>query len=131
MRFYPHQHPCYGGLDWQARSRSVCLVSYAGEVLVHRTMPAAPAPCLKVLAPYRGHLVVAVECLLPWSWRAALCALEGMPCVLGHALSRKAIHGGKAQHDTRDAHKLAALWRGRMLPQASGSPAEMRATRDL
>jgi transposase len=43
----------------------------------------------------------------------------------------KAIHGGKAKHDTMDAHKIALLLRGGMLPQASVYPAEMRATRDL
>lgn len=41
------------------------------------------------------------------------------------------IHGGKAKNDQMDAHKMAAILRGRMLPQASGSLAEMRATRDL
>jgi hypothetical protein len=29
-----------------------------------------------------------------------------------------AIHGGKAKHDTIDAHKIAARLRGGMLPQA-------------
>jgi Transposase IS116/IS110/IS902 family len=53
-----------------------------------------------------------------------------MPFVLGHALSRKAIHGGKANNDTIDSQKIAVLRRGGMLPQASGYPAEMRATRD-
>jgi transposase len=43
----------------------------------------------------------------------------------------KAIHGGKVKHDTIDAHKMAVLLRGGMLPQASVYPAERRATRDL
>ena len=43
----------------------------------------------------------------------------------------KAIHGGKAKNDTIDAHKIAVVLRGGMLPQAYVSPAEMRATRDL
>jgi hypothetical protein len=43
----------------------------------------------------------------------------------------KAIHGGKANNDKIDSHKIAALLRGGMLPKASGYPAEMRATRDL
>jgi transposase len=42
-----------------------------------------------------------------------------------------AIHGGKATHDTIDAHKMAVLLRGGMLPQAYVYPAAMRATRDL
>jgi transposase len=43
----------------------------------------------------------------------------------------KAIHGGKAKNDTIDAHTIAVLRRGGMLPQTSVYPAEMRATRDL
>jgi transposase len=51
--------------------------------------------------------------------------------VLGHALFMKAIHGGKAKNDKIDAHKIAVLLRGGMLPQAYVYPAGMRATRDL
>jgi transposase len=43
----------------------------------------------------------------------------------------KAIHGGKAKHDTIDSPKIAVLLRGGMRPQASVYPAQMRATRDL
>jgi hypothetical protein len=43
----------------------------------------------------------------------------------------KAIHGGKAKNATIDAHKIAVLLRGGMLPQAYVYPAAMRATRDL
>jgi transposase len=94
-------------------------------------MKAAPEPFLKAVAPYRDGLVVAVECIFTWYWLADLCAQEGIPFVLGHALYMKAIHGGKAKNDTIDSHKIAALLRGGMLPHASGYPAAMRATRDL
>jgi hypothetical protein len=50
--------------------------------------------------------------------------------VLGHALYVKAIHGGKAKNDKMDAHKIALLLRGGMLPQAYVYPCQMRATRD-
>jgi transposase len=43
----------------------------------------------------------------------------------------KAIHGGEAKHEKIDAHKIAVLLPGGMLPQTSVYPAEMRATRDL
>jgi hypothetical protein len=43
----------------------------------------------------------------------------------------KAIHGGKAKNDKIDAHKIAVLLRGGMMPQASVYPAEMRVTRDV
>jgi hypothetical protein len=131
MRFYAKPHPCYWGIDLHARRRDVCLVHQDGDGLLHRNMQAAPAPVLKAIAPYREGLVVAVECLFPWSWLADLCAHEGMAFVLGHALSMKAIHGGKAKTDTLDSHKIAVSLRGGMLPQASVDPAPMRATRDL
>ena len=62
---------------------------------------------------------------------ADLCAKEGIAFVLGHALYMKAIHGGKAKNDKIDAHKIAVLLRGGMMPQAYVYPAAMRATRDL
>src|SRR5262245_40565792 len=43
----------------------------------------------------------------------------------------QASHGGKAKNDQIDAQKLAAVRRGGMLPNASGYPAQMRATRAL
>jgi transposase len=69
--------------------------------------------------------------MFTWYWLADLCVQEGIPFVLGRALDMKAIHGGKAKHDTIDSQKIAALWRGGMLPQADVYPAKMRATRDL
>jgi transposase len=109
----------------------VCVLNQAGEVLLHRNMKASPEPFLKAIAPYREDLVVCVECIFTWYWLADLCAREGIPFVLGHALYMKAIHGGKANNDRIDAHKIAVLLRGGMLPQAYVYPAEMRATRDL
>jgi transposase len=109
----------------------VCVLDRDGEIVVHRNMKASPDALLKVVAPYREDIVVAVECIFTWYWLADLCAQEGIPFVLGHALYMKAIHGGKAKNDKIDAHKIAVLLRGGMLPQAYVYPAEMRATRDL
>jgi transposase len=109
----------------------VCILTHDGEILVHRALKAAPAPFRQVIAPYREDLVVGVACLFTWYWLADLCAREDLPFVLGHALSMKAIHGGKAKNDRIDAHKIAVLLRGGLIPQASVYPAEMRATRDL
>jgi transposase len=131
MRFYTTQHPFYCGIDLHARSMYVCILSHDGEILLHRNMKAAPEPFLKAVAPYRDGLVVAVECIFTWYWLADLCAQEGIPFVLGHALYMKAIHGGKAKNDKIDSQKIAALLRGGMLPEAYVYPAEMRATRDL
>jgi transposase len=109
----------------------VCVLSHDGEIVLHRHMKAAPEAFLKAVAPYREGLVVAVECIFTWYWLADLCAEQGIPFVLGHALDMKAIHGGKAKHDKIDSQKIAALLRGGMLPKAYVYPAQMRATRDL
>ena len=131
MRFYTTQHKAYGGMDLHARSLYVCLLSQDGEILRHRPMKTSPETWLKAIAPDREDLVVAVECIFTWYWLADLCAQEQIPFVLGHALSMKAIHGGKAKNDQIDAQNIAVLLRGGMLPQASVYPAAMRATRDL
>ena len=131
MRFYTQQHPFYCGIDLHTRTMYVCILDQSGEVLVHRNMKTDPETFLHVVAPYRQGMVVAVECMFTWYWLADLCADEGIPFVLGHALYMKAIHGGKAKNDKIDSHKIATLLRGGMLPQAYVYPAKMRATRDL
>src|SRR5437016_1851561 len=131
MRFYTKQHQFYCGIDLHARTMYLCILNRDGEILVHRNMPAGPEPFLKAIAPYGEDVVVCVECIFTWYWLADLCAREGLPFVLGHALYMKAIHGGKAKNDKIDAQKIAVLLRGGMLPQAYVYPAEMRATRDL
>jgi len=131
MRFYTTQHPFYCGIDLHARTMYLCILRQDGEGMLHRNMPAAPEPFLKAVAPYRDGLVVAVECIFTWYWLADLCAREGIPFVLGHALYMKAIHGGKAKNEKIDSQNIAVLLRGGRLPQAYVYPAERRATRDL
>jgi transposase len=131
MRFYTKQHPFYCGIDLHARTMYLCILDQAGETLVHRNMTATPEALLKTIAPYREQIVLAAECMFTWYWLADFCADHGIPFVLGHALYMKAIHGGKAKNDKIDAHKIAVLLRGGMLPQAYVYPAAMRATRDL
>jgi transposase len=109
----------------------VCILHQDGEILRHRNLKTRPEAFRKAIAPYREDLVVAVEWILTWSWLADLWARDHLPCVLRPALSMTASHGDKAKHDTLAAHNIAVLLRGGMLPKASVSPAEMRATRDL
>src|SRR5438093_4784634 len=131
MKFYTEQHPHYCGIDLHTRMMYLCILNQAGAIVLHRNMKAEPDSFLKAIAPFRQDIVVAVECMFTWYWLADLCAREGIAFVLGHALYMKAIHGGKAKNDKIDAHKIAALLPGGMIPQAYVYPAEMRATRDL
>jgi transposase len=131
MRFYTKPHQFYCGIDLHARTMYVCILNQDGEIVLHRNMKTSPETLLRNIAPYRADMVVAVEGMFTWYWLADLFAQEGIPFVLGHALYMQAIHGGKAKHDKIDAHKIAVLLRGGMLPQAYVYPAAMRATRDL
>jgi hypothetical protein len=97
---------------------SRCILPRDGAILVHRTMPAGPEPLLTAIAPDRTALVVGVAGIFPWDWLADLGTREAMPCVLGHALSRQALHGGQAKNDNIDAQHMAVLRRGGMRPQA-------------
>jgi transposase len=110
---------------------SVCVLDAAGEILLERKLETTPEAFLQTIAPFREGLVVACECMFTWYWLADLCAKEKIDFVLGHALYMKAIHGGKAKNDKIDAHKIAVLLRGGMLPQAYVYPSGMRETRDL
>jgi transposase len=131
MRFYTQQHRFYCGIALHARTMYICILNQDGEIMVHRDMQASPEPFLKAIAPSRGDIVLAVECILTWYWLADRCAQEGLPFVLGHALYMTAIHGGKANNDTIDSQNIAVLLRGGLWPQADVYPAARRATRDL
>src|SRR5262249_13472717 len=85
----------------------------------------------EVLAPYRPDVVVAVACLFACYWVADFCQADGLPFVLGQALSMKAIHGGTAKDDDLDAEKIGRLLRGGTIPMAYVYPKGMRETRDL
>jgi len=131
MRFYTRQHRHYCGIDLHARTMYVCILGHDGEILLERNLACDPRVFLRTVEPYREDLVVGVECIFTWYWLADLCAREHIVFVLGHALYMKAIHGGKAKNDRIDAHKIAVLLRGGMLPRAYVYPPAMRSTRDL
>ena len=80
MRFYTTQHQFYCGIDLHARTMDVCILNQGGEIVVHRNMKTSPDALLKVLAPSRADLVIAVDCVFTWD-------LAGRPlCSRGHSL---------------------------------------------
>jgi transposase len=114
-----------------ARTLSLCILDAGGQAVLQTTIAAHPTTLRQAIAPYREGLAIACECMFAWYWLADLCEKEQIPFILGHALYMKAIHGGKAKTDAIDAHKIAVLLRGGMLPQAYVYPRGMRETRDL
>ena len=131
MRFYNQAHRFYCGVDLHARTMYLCILDHAGNIVLHKEVPAEPGAFLEAIAPFRDNLVVACECLFCWYWLADLCQAENIAFVLGHALYMKAIHGGKAKDDKIDSRKIAQLLRGGNLPVAYAYPKGLRETRDL
>ena len=117
MRFYTKQHKFTCGVDLHARTIYVCVLDGEGNKLLHRNLKATRESLLGAMGPFRDDLVIGAECMFTWYWLADLCAEEKIPFVLGHALYMKAIHGGKAKNDRIDAHKIATLLRGGMMPR--------------
>src|SRR5450755_885177 len=73
MRFYTQQHQFYCGIDLHARLLAICIVDQAGAIVLQTQIPADKQLLLQTLAPYRGDVVVCVECLFAWYWVADLC----------------------------------------------------------
>jgi len=109
----------------------ICVLDQAGEILVHCNLNTSPDEFLKTVAPCREDLVVACECIFCWYWLADLCAKEGIPFVLGHALYMKAIHGAKVKNDRVDAYKIATLLKFGLLAQGYVYPPRLRGSRGL
>ena len=109
----------------------VCILNQDGEIMLHRNMKASPETFLRPLRPIAKISSSPSSVSSPGTGWPICVRKRGIPFVLGHALYMKAIHGGKAKNDKIDAHKIAVLLRGGMLPQAYVYPAAMRATRDL
>src|SRR5215213_7918286 len=126
MRFYNQPHRFYAGGDLHARTLYLHVLDAGGRTAFHQNLPARPDAFLDAVAPFRDGLVADVECTFARYWLADLCAAEGIPFVLGHALDMKAIRGGKTETDRIDAAKVAGLLRGGLFPQACAYPKELR-----
>jgi len=131
MNFFAEQHKYYCGIDLHARTMYLCIMDQQGTILLHKNIKAEPTPFLDTIEPFMEDVVVAVECMFTWYWLADLCYDNDIHFVLGHALYMKAVHGGKAKNDRIDAHKIAVLLRGGLIPMSYVYPANWRSTRDL
>jgi transposase len=131
MRFYNTQHRFYCGIDLHARTMHPCVLDGAGTVCLDRKLPCHFESLLQAIAPSRVDIVIGVECMFGWYWLADRSADHKLPCVVGHALYMKLIHGAKAKNDRIDANKIAHLLKGGNFPLSYVYPRGMRETRDL
>ena len=111
IRFYKQPHAFYAGIDLHARSMCTHILDHAGQTVFERDLPANPDAFRNAIAPYRNGLVVGVECMFAWYWRADLCEDEAIPFTLGHALYMKAIHGA-ARQGSSSPSCVVCTWHG-------------------
>jgi len=78
-------HP-FCGIDLHTNKMYLCILDETGEIRLHQNIKTDRELFLKVIAPYRESIVVAVEYMFTWHWIADLCISENIPFVLGHAL---------------------------------------------
>ncbi len=116
MRFYSKKHAFTCGVDLHTRTMFLFILDQAGEPVLQKNMPSTPAAFLIAVRPFREDLAVGVECIFTWYWLANLCREEGIPFILGHALSMKASGGAKVKNDKAHAYKIACLLQSGMLP---------------
>ena len=121
----------YAGVDLHARNLFLVVLDRDGKIRLARNLPAAPAPFLQAIAPFRQGLLVACECMHCWYWLADCCRDENIAFVLGHAWGMKAVHGSKTKCGRHDAQAIARLLRGGNFPLAYAYPKERRGLRDL
>jgi transposase len=133
MRYFqpPAGTRFYAGIDLHARSLFLCILDRDGQERCARNLPAAPAPFLHAVQPFRDGLVVGCECMHCWYWLADVCRDAHIAFALGHAWGMKAVHGIKTKCDRHDAQAIARLLRGGNFPLAYAYPKERRGLRDL
>jgi len=131
MVFYKEKHEFYCGIDLHTLTMFIVITDSNGKTVQEVDVKSNPEELNRVLAPFKGKIVVGVECIFSWYWVSDWCEENGVNFILGHALYMRAIHQGKTKNDKIDAHKIAGLIRSGMFPLAYAYPKEFRATRDL
>jgi hypothetical protein len=66
MNVSTQQHKQYCGIDLPAKAMYVCILAQSGTKLVHKNLPTTPDAFLRVIAPYREDVVVAVQWMCTW-----------------------------------------------------------------
>jgi hypothetical protein len=96
----------------------LCVIDAEGGVRVHKNIRTDPTAFSGRCRPSVRMWWSASRVCSPGTWLVDLCGDEGMPFVLRHALSMRAMHGSNAQHDRLDAHTITAPLRRGLLPHA-------------
>lgn len=118
------------GVDLHKRMSQIAVLSEDGEIAQHRF-----ANDLERLKKFFTELPpktpVAIEASGTWWWLADLLEHLGHRPILSHPKQTKAIAAARLKNDRVDAHRLALLLRGDLLPTVWMPPAALREAREL
>lgn len=122
----------YLGIDMHRKRSHVVAVSQDGEQLLSRRVQTSPGGLWHLFGELEDEpLEVAFESTFGWGWLADTLADAGIPAHMAHPLATKAIASARVKNDAVDAHTLAQLLRGNLLPEAWMAPPEAREARRL
>ena len=122
----------YLGIDMHRKSSHVVAVQQDGEQLLSRRVETSPDSLWHLFGEFDDQPIeVAFESTFGWGWLADLLADAGIPAHMAHPLATKAIASARVKNDAVDAHTLAQLLRGDLLPEAWIAPREGREVRRL
>src|SRR5262249_57133243 len=93
MRYFqpPAATRFYAGVDLHARSLYLSILDRDGQIRFSRNLPAAPAPFLQAVQPFRDGLVVGCERMNFWYWLAGTCPDHTIPLPLAPAWGVKCV----------------------------------------
>ena len=120
----------YLGIDMHRKSSHVVAVRQDGEKLFSRRVETSPERFWHLFGEFDDQPIqVAFESTFGWGWLADLLDDAGIPAHMAHPLATKAIASARVKNDAVDAHTLAQLLRGDLLPEAWIAPPECREAR--
>jgi transposase len=119
------------GIDLATRSSQICVIDQDRKVQFNRKLPNHWSVIEMALSPYRESVSVVIEASCNWYWLADKLQDNGYDLKLAHPVKLKAITDAKIKTDRRDAHWLALLLAGGLIPEAHICPRHQRRLRDL
>jgi transposase len=118
------------GVDLHKRVSQIAVLTADGELTQHR-LPNDGRRLEQFFAQLPAPSPVAIEASGTWWWLVDLLERLGHQPVLSHPKATKAIAAARLKNDKVDAHRLALLLRGDLLPTVWIPPAALREAREL
>jgi len=118
------------GVDLHKRVSQIAVLTEEGELQQHR-LTNDPRQLEQFFGKLPTRTPIAIEATGTWWWLVDLLERLGHQPILSHPKATKAIAAARLKNDKVDAHRLALLLRGDLLPTVWIPPATLREAREL